>query len=63
MEGSAQEMRVSMPPLPVEWPEETCLDALGIMLWDGSSQRLADLGELRDIQPTLAEVQVYAWWD
>ena len=34
-----------------------------MMLWDESSQPTADLGTLRGIQPTPAEVQVYAWWD
>ena len=52
-----------MPPFPVERPEETCLDALGIMLWDGSSQQYADLGALLDIQPTLEQGPDWMVWE
>ena len=63
MEAWAQEIQMHMPSFPVEGPEDTCLYASDIMLWDESNQRKADLGASRGIQPTAAEVKVYACWN
>ena len=63
MEAWAQDIRTQMPPFLGQGPEVTRHDQSGIMTWDSTCVREANLVALRDIQPTEQERRIYGWWD